>query len=529
MNKFLFTSLLLLAGNANATTDCTNVKYIDLKGTSSHCNSNISLDYVSIEDCGATAATDNPIDNTDDSSAIQHAINYAYQQQKNVFIPKGKFQVDCPLQLPSSSRAIKIYGEEQYLSILQTDKSINVINASNFSELANFSIIQNKNTGDKGKAITIDFGSSFSKFSQLTINGFDKGVYGKWVVENRFQDILIDNVKIGIELHSNVNDYAPYVVRDKDGYPIKDKDGNVVMAQCEVLQGWNIFNNCGWFNNVNTFENIAIANATEAGFKLTAMGSGINSSSVKNSPVGVWLKAPTEFLPENTEFNLFNNIITDFKSESVGTVFKFEHAGSVRIDDVAGVKGGDSTALIINGETINTNTTLIEASDTATINVTGSPASGKWINKVILTNSTLTGDIGGQEGKVELKDKGFYFPKPVSSKYQRGSLPFEKTYNVNFNGVNPEWQFLFNVNEVLSPNESYQFYISFRQVLVNNSNGAPKLAGYTLVVGNSISEYEIKANYGENEAKLIIEGGEMKIKLDYTQVDHSKVTVKQIK
>ncbi|TMP84449.1 hypothetical protein CWC05_19335, partial [Pseudoalteromonas ruthenica] len=120
------------------------------------------------------------------------------------------------------------------------------------------------------------------------------------------EDLFINNVNIGINLHGN---------GDAPAY-------------------WNTEPN-GWFNNVNIFDNIYVEKS-QTGIKLAAMGSNITNSTVQNSNIGVEIYGPANHLT-------WNNQISNFYAEGVQTVFKVKNSRTLDINGVF-AQGGRSNA-----------------------------------------------------------------------------------------------------------------------------------------------------------------------------------------
>lgn len=329
--KYLMLSLVLISGTAHS----------------------YNADVVSIteQQFGAVAN-----DGLSDHVAIQKAIDFAIQNKKSVYIPSGTFEIGDTLDFTNvgglHNSQLKIFGEKRNLSKLITNQDISVLKVSHGIEVHDLTIEQTASFR-QGKAIDIDFASYKSNFSKLNIIGFDKGIYGKWIIWNRLEDIFINNVNIGIELHEN---------GDNPGY-------------------WNTEPN-GWFNNVNVFDNVYIEKA-ETGFKLAAMGSHILNSTVQSTNTAVEIFGPKEHVT-------WNNQITNFYVEGVKTVFKVKNSRYLGINGVFAQGGSASNRAF----------SVIDAENAGTINISGMTGQDWWQYSSILKNTHLIGQvtaIGGIE------------------------------------------------------------------------------------------------------------------------------------
>lgn len=326
----------------------------------------LANDFVSITDSRFGAIAN---DGRDDSQAIQNAINYALANKKSVYIPAGTFNVlqavDVAKAYGPHNAQVKIYGEQKDISILETNSSNSIFKVAHGVEIENLTFKQSS-TNRQGKAIEVEFASYRSNFTKLDIIGFDKGIYGKWMIWDRFQDLFIYNVNVGIEFHSNGENPAY----------------------------WNTEPN-GWFNNVNVIDNVYVQNA-DIGMKLAAMGTNIVNSTVQGSNVGIEIFGPT------STNSTWNNSITNFYAEGVKTVFKVRNSRSLDINSVF-VQGGSSA---------NRNVAVIDAENAQMIKVNGMTGQDWWQNSVILKNSNVEGHIVAIGGQPSLDENSTFQDAP---------------------------------------------------------------------------------------------------------------------
>ncbi|TQF70375.1 glycosyl hydrolase family 28-related protein [Pseudoalteromonas luteoviolacea] len=303
-------------------------------------------------------------DNIDDSAQIQAAINYAVSNNKSVYIPAGTFNVSKTLDITqlkgNHNSRIKIFGEKRELSTLETSSDISLIKVAHGVELHDLSLRQSAGYA-QGKAIDIPFASYQSNFSKLNISGFDKGIYGKWIIWSRFEDLFIANVNVGIELHGN--------------------------GQAPAY--WNLEPG-GWFNNVNVFDNVYVEKS-DTGLKLAAMGSNITNSTVQNSRVGVEIYGPAEHYT-------WNNQISNFYAEGVQTVFKVKNSRSLDINGVF-AQGGKSSSRA---------TAVIDAENGGVITIKGMTGQDWWTHSAILKNTYLNGHVVAIGGTASLDANSTY-------------------------------------------------------------------------------------------------------------------------
>lgn len=361
---------------------------------------NAGIDVISSLDFGAI-----PDDGFSDHEQIQEAINYAIKNKKSLYIPSGEYVINSSLttrlNTTHSNNPIKIFGEKRGLTILKTMKDISLIKVTHNTDLSNLSLVQGS-PDRRGVGIEIEYASYYSNFTLLSISGFDKGVYGKWLIWDRFQDLIISDTNVGIELHSN---------GESPGY-------------------WNI-EPYGWFNNVLTFNNILINNSN-IGFKMAVMGASIENSTVQNGNIGVWIFGPNE------NNKTWNNSITNFYSEGIKTVFKLENMRYINIDGFFAQGGRED----------NRYESVIDAKNVSLIEVKGATGQDWWKKSVILHNTNLKGSITaiGGDGSLDTNsihinnkkffkvdqltaDKKWY---PLDINYR---LSAKKTYRISISGI----------------------------------------------------------------------------------------------
>ncbi|TMO65237.1 hypothetical protein CWC18_05470 [Pseudoalteromonas aurantia] len=396
-------------------------------------------------------------DNIDDSNAIQSAINFAVQNNKTVYIPAGTFNVENTLDFTAAGGShrsrIKVTGEKRELSKLVTSSNISMFKVAHGVEIHNLTLSQT-NSQKQGNAIDIPFASYRSHFSKLDIAGFDKGINGKWVIWSRFEDLFINNVNIGINLHGN---------GDAPAY-------------------WNTEPN-GWFNNVNIFDNIYVEKS-QTGIKLAAMGSNITNSTVQNSNIGVEIYGPANHLT-------WNNQISNFYAEGVQTVFKVKNSRTLDINGVF-AQGGRSNARY---------RAIIDAENAGSITVHGMTGQDWWQHSAILKNTQLTGKL------VAIGGTGNY---DNQSTHSNGII--KQTASISL-PANRAWQAL-PERITISGNSAYRVTVSgirdgyepvLEEYTLYNFNGSSRFGKISHVSGKQRIKFKFDA--GKIFAKLDYSGG----------------------
>ncbi|OHU93385.1 glycosyl hydrolase family 28-related protein [Pseudoalteromonas byunsanensis] len=396
-------------------------------------------------------------DNIDDAQAIQAAINYAITNNKSLYIPAGTFNVESTLdftQVSGSHRSkLKVTGEKRELSKLVTSSNISLLKVAHGVEVHNLTLTQN-NAQPMGKAIDIPFASYRSHFSKLDIAGFDKGIYGKWVIWSRFEDLFIMNVNSGIELHGNGTDPAY----------------------------WNTEPN-GWFNNVNVFDNVYVEGA-QTGLKLAAMGSNIVNSTVQNSNVGVEIYGPADHYT-------WNNQISNFYAEGVNTVFKVKNSRSLDINGVF-AQGGSSS---------NRKYAVIDAQNGGTITLNGMTGQDWWQHSAVLKNTQLIGKVVAIGGTGNYDDNSTH-TDGITKQSAVISLPANRTWHPLPSKM------------AIQGNSSYRVTISgirdgyepvLEEYAIYNFNGSSKLGKVSHISGRQRIKFKIES--GQIYAQLDYVGG----------------------
>ncbi|NOU52137.1 hypothetical protein HG263_16530 [Pseudoalteromonas sp. JBTF-M23] len=409
----------------------------------------VAADSVSITDerFGAIAN-----DNLDDSQAIQAAVNYAVSNSKSVYIPAGTFNIENTIdvtQFAGNHRSqIKITGEKRELSKLLTSSNISMFKVAHGVEIHNLTLSQS-NAQPQGKAIEIPFASYRSHFSKLDITGFDKGIYGKWVIWSRFEDLFIFKVNVGVELHGN---------GDNPAY-------------------WNTEPN-GWFNNVNVFDNIYVE-GSNTGLKLAAMGSNIVNSTVQNSAVGVEIYGPAEHYT-------WNNQISNFYAEGVNTVFKVKNSRTLDINGVFAQGGAQS----------NRKYAVIDAENAGKITINGMTGQDWWKHSAVLKNTQLIGNVVAIGGALSQDNQSSYITSqtlsislPANKQWQElpAKVAGNSAYRVTISGIRDGY------DPVL---EEYVLY---------NFNGASRYTRISHVSGREIVKFKLES--GKLFAQLDYYGG----------------------
>jgi hypothetical protein len=434
-----------------------------------------NTDVISVTDFGADGTDALP-----DHIAFQNAINAAIKNHKSLYVPSGQYIINNTLTTSVNSwpipNNIKIYGEKRELTTLTTSSDISVFNFNKVIDISNLTIKQTS-SNRIGKAIEIPNGASYSNFSTLTISGFDKGIYGRYMVWDRFQDIIIHDSNVGIEFTEEL------------------QNGN------ELTGGWNNWTT-GWFNNVLSFDNIVIDQGTKIGFKIAGMGVNIENSTVQGgAEIGVWLYGPSK------DKLTWNNSINNFYAEGVDTVFKFENARYVGIDGLF-TQGGASN---------NRYNAVIDAKNVSLVDVKGATGQDWWHYSAKLDNSKLVGDLPAIGGSVYIAQND-----TVSRHFP--SLKFN-TYNINGLPANRTWKDLCSFNE-LSPGHVYRLTISGIR-----DGYSPVLEEY-LIYKFSNGLYKINSVAGESRVKIQVANGQIQTMLNYSGgngISSSKVTVQQVR
>ncbi|MCG7560718.1 MULTISPECIES: glycosyl hydrolase family 28-related protein [Pseudoalteromonas] len=394
-------------------------------------------------------------DNRDDAAQIQAAIDYAVQNNKSIYIPAGTFNVSSTLDVTrvkgSHNSRVKLYGEKRNLSRLTTNANISLLKVAHNVEVHDLALVQTASF-KQGTAIDIPFASYRSNFSKLDISGFDNGIYGKWVIWSRFEDLFIANVNYGIHLHGNGSDPAY----------------------------WNIEPN-GWFNNVNVFDNVYVE-GSHTGIKLAAMGSNITNSTVQNSQVGVEIYGPAEH-------KTWNNQIDNFYAEGVKTVFKVKNSRTLDINGVF-AQGGPSNARAY---------AVIDADNGGVITVNGMTGQDWWSHNVVLKNTKVKGHVPAIGGTASADSGSTYLPGKLTASI---SLP-----------ANSSWVAL-PPYMAIAGNSAYKVMISgirdgyepvLEEYAIFNWNGASKYAKVHHTSG--VGRIKFKVDGGKIYAKLDYNGG----------------------
>lgn len=359
---------------------------------------NAQLDIVDIRDFGAISD-----DGLPDDEAIQSAINHAIANKKSVYLGSGTYNVANPLVFrynsSHSKNPLKIFGEKQELTRIETSQPISVFKVEHRVEMSNFSISQ-EGASRSGIGIEVEFATYHSTFEKLSITGFDKGIYGKWLIWDRFAAITLVNVNTGIELHSNG----------------------------EAPGGWNREPD-GWFNNVISFDHI-LADECGIGLNLKVMGVHISNTTVQNCDKGIVLGGPS------ASRLTWNNKIENFYSEFVDHVFEFSHAHYISIDSIF-VQGGSQEVPA---------DTVLKATNVRLIEVKGSTGQDWWRNSAVLNSSRLIGSIKAIGGKANVD---------AASAYIKDNL----TYGLDH--VNEERKWV-NIHDklIFDKNKTYRITIS---------------------------------------------------------------------
>ncbi|QZO15016.1 glycoside hydrolase family 55 protein [Pseudoalteromonas piscicida] len=412
----------------------------------------LDVDSVSITDPRFGAIAD---DNRDDSAQIQAAIDYAVQNNKSVYIPAGTFNVSQTLDVTRIKGAhnsrVKLYGEKRNLSRLTTNANISLLKVAHNVEVHDLTLMQTASF-KQGTGIDIPFASYRSNFSKLDISGFNNGIYGKWVIWSRFEDLFIANVNYGIYLHGNGENPAY----------------------------WNTEPN-GWFNNVNAFDNIYVE-GSHTGLKLAAMGSEIANSTVQNSQVGVEIYGPADH-------KTWNNQISNFYAEGVKTVFKVKNSRTLDINGVFAQGGPNS----------NRANTVIDADNGGVITVNGFTGQDWWNHNVVLKNTKVKGNVPAIGGSESADSSSAYLPGKITASI---SLP-----------ANSSWVELPS-NMSISGNSAYKVVVSgirdgyepvLEEYAIYNWNGSSTYAKVHQTSG--IGRVKFKVDGGKLHAKLDYNGG----------------------
>ncbi|PAJ71838.1 hypothetical protein CJF42_24530 [Pseudoalteromonas sp. NBT06-2] len=178
----------------------------------SSCPSSVDTDYISIKQCGAKSGVGE--DGVANLYALKNAIDFAYKNNKYVYIPAGDFtlELDAPIDIV---KPVKIAGASKLLSKLNVSSKVNFINIDN---VKNGSVIFSDLTiqfADKVQKLTERIGlkaiqtqnSVYFGARNLQIFGF-----GTAIQFNNMNKAELDNIEVGacdscINIDSPQGDY----------------------------------------------------------------------------------------------------------------------------------------------------------------------------------------------------------------------------------------------------------------------------------------------------------------------------------
>lgn len=292
-------------------------------------------------------------DNTgsqDAASAIQSALNSGAAK---VYFPAGTYRIDSGLTLNGGSvnSNIILEGESRSKTILLATSNFTLIYGGNSTKIKEMTLKQNLTTST-GTAVSLQ-AFAYSEFKDVTIKGFNKGIYAKQGLWARFSDIsLIDN-NIGVELTG---------------------DGPL----------WNV----SWFNNQISFDDV-LCDGGEIGIKASCMGVTFNNVTTQgqldlglgNVPTGkgtgIWLEGPAN----NMLGKIRNNVLINHYAECTERPLYIKNSYETIIIG-AFAQGGASTPYPC----------WLEA-ENAVIDIVGKVnGMDKFTVSAILTNATLYGN-----------------------------------------------------------------------------------------------------------------------------------------
>jgi len=261
-------------------------------------------EVISVKDFGATGDGV-----TDDYSAINDAIEYLISLGGgSLYFPQGTYYVTQTLDFfraPAYHTGFRMIGESRTETIITTDQDIVLIEHAEYFHIENMRLTQT-GTAKTGIAIATNAGkqTAYGCFHKLDISGFAYGIWWAYSIWNSVKDVNIGSCGVGIRLSRNQN---------------QDQSNSNDAAS----GSWNV----GWFQNVNTFDNVLV-NGGEVGIwatptglvmnNVTCQGQGADGSANTVAPVGVpgtglWLQNAGG--GSTSSFGVLGNVVNGYYTE----------------------------------------------------------------------------------------------------------------------------------------------------------------------------------------------------------------------
>lgn len=396
-------------------TDASLVSYTDVEGSSTTVQTSLVKaeeklkDFISVKDYGAVGDGV-----TDDTAAIQAAVNAAIGGLGKVYFPAGTYYVSSGITLvPGGNRSgCTLEGAHRNKSKIVTDQDITVFT---HAELIKVRSLQVSQTGTPGTGVafatTSTWQAAHCSFEDIRINSFKYGFLQRYGIWNSWRDVYLAGCTCGIRLaRSNTMD---------------DQTNAAANA------GWNSWQD-GWFHNALTFDNV-FCNGGEIGIWASCMGAtfnnvtcqgqgtdGTNNSVLPEGEVGtgIWLQASG-----NGSRNGWNNTLISYYNEYTKRGLKVDDQKAVVVKGWF-YQGGPSN---------NRYPSILEANN-SNVTVEGFTGQDWVINDIVAVDSTIQGNVNVAGGTNSLTNTTFRntgATKQMSQNYYKG-FPTGTSYGSSF-------------------------------------------------------------------------------------------------
>ncbi|MBQ4860605.1 hypothetical protein J8L98_02705 [Pseudoalteromonas sp. MMG013] len=223
------------------------------------------------------------------TTAIKEAVQGALKEtNKVIYFPEGNYTIDETINIAQFKKETKIVGSGVDKTKIVIDSAVDVaFKLSNFSDVSGISFEGQMESGSIALKLARETlrgpagnGNHGGRFNNLSFKNLGEGINAEYSLFSEFKHITMDNVTVGLNLHSN-----------------------------ESPSNWNSFNasDGAWYHNVVTIDDIEVNNAHTA-LSLTTMATNVKNVKVTNSNTAI------KFNWKESTSGLFNNSVEGFES-----------------------------------------------------------------------------------------------------------------------------------------------------------------------------------------------------------------------